>query len=762
MELKRKLKKVAASALALTMGFSIGISAVGCDGLQGQRQLQEFIANSASMDTEYFVGETVDFAGLVLQAKYNDNTTQDINISEVVVKLGGEIITQNLGKITESAGTKNVELVFEDKTVTITIEVKATNDSSNNGEEVKYYVAMYTAPKAIVDRTKKINNAGQAYGSEKYESTFYQAEEKEVIVGDDNTYKFLPVLETMPSVIDDEVVDAMVFTNFETNTKISIYQEDAYVALERVEGEEQITYSLGGVVYATETIGKNEYDFAAEAVGKKFKLEVLPDDCFIDPNSDEAWATPVSVEIKVVDAFNVYTAKQLSILENVDSNWDSIKFEMGVTAEMVASVKGIVLQNDISVTASDIPSSYTYTLDKEILYGDATDPANPVIKTAQEWGLTNTFLKEAEETIRGALERKVTEGQTFDVHGNYYLLDLSKLPLVSSITAAEGNTVVDGYGNDFSNATFIRFSGEETSKGTVTVKNLDSICNANRSQLCTVNKDGAVDTNRPVYAGGIIFMKMGAVNITLDNVIGRTSFISYFPEEYANVTMNNIKMFDSYQSAMMVWGAADVNITNSTMERAGGPLFLMQHAYLDNNDLRDKSIPKVTVDAASSLKNPVTGEEAWFYSVGASEKVGQIKALGAAFAQIGKSLMDKDGKLGLIAVVMPAGNGVDILTDTRAQGRFIYGNYVIDRMADATENPLRAVYDSPAMPVEGAPSLLNAGAAIFNTTYQAIGVYDGTSFGLLNDAMAPVFAASEYITMNQLGLGLMLTFHNAQ
>ena len=777
MELKRKLRKVAASALALTMSLSFGLSAVGCNAFQGQLQVEEFVANSAQMDTEYYVGETINFDGLVLKAKYNDNNTQDITVSQVTVKFNGKDVTNSLSEITATTGEKTIELIFEGKTVTIKItvsEVPGSGDSSDNGnqggnegnggeegdggdviETPKYNVASYTLPEVVTARTRKINNAGQAHGSANYESTFYEATDKEVVVGDDNVYKFLPYLHTAASFVGDDVVEGQLITAFKTNTTISIYQNDEYVALDKQEGETQISYSLGGVVYATETVGKNEYDFSQEAVGQKFKLAVLPEDCYVDPDEQTPLATPVTVEVKVVDAFNVYTAKQLAIIENVDTSWDSIKTEMGITAEMVANVKGIVLQNDIALTASDIPSSYTYTLDKEIKYTDSTNPDNPITKTAQEWGLSNTFIHETgETTYYGMLERKVLADQTFDVYGNYYMLDYSKMPLVSSLKVEDGNGFADGYGENYSNATLLRFIGESTSKGNVTVSDLDSKGNANRSQLLD-------EKDRPVYAGGMIFMKMEYINLQMDNVINKTSFIAFIPELSCNITMNHVKCFDSYQSATFMWGDGVLNVTNSTMERSGGPLFILQHVVREID-----YIPKATVDAASILNNPVTGQEAWFASVGATEKIGQMKALSQLFMMNGKALLDggAEGKLNLLAIVMPEANDADALTDPTAQGYFAYGDYVIDRMADS-QSLIRQVYNMELM--HGVPvTLLQAGSAIFNTTNYAIGFMPNeTSFVFVDELegnvgqMRSVFYAGEYVTMTQLGLSVMLKFY---
>ena len=783
MELKRKLRKLAATAMALTMGLSIGVSAVGCN-FEGQLKVEEFVANSTGMDTEYFVGETINFDGLILQAKYNDSNTKDIAVSEVMVKYNGNIVNNNLSVITETVGQKTIELIFEGKTVTITIVVTALPGSDDNtgddntgddntgddntgddntgddntgddntDDSPKYNVASFSLPQSVTARVNKMNSAGQAYGSAKYESSFYQATEKEVVVGDDNTYKFLPVLQTLGSwITDDDYVEGALIASYKTNTTISIYQNDAYVALDKQEGETEISYSLGGVVYATEKVGKNEYDFTQEAVGSKLKLDVLPESCYVNPDDETPYDVPVSVEIKVVDAFNVYTAKQLAIIENIDNNWDSIKTELGITAEMVANVKGVVLQNDISILASDLPASFTYTIDKEILYTDSTDSDNPITKSAQEWGLTNTFLKESDGfAYYGIYERSVTEGQSFDMYGNYYLLDFSKLPLVSSLKAEDGNNYEDGYGSDFSNATLLRFIGQSGSMGKVTICDLDSKGNANRSQLLD-------EKERPVYAGGTIFMKMQHVDITLDNVINKTSFITFMPALDTVVTMNNVKAFDSYQSAVYVWGGGTMAITNSTMERSGGPLFILQ----DVERSEVQYVPVVTVDAASKLNNPVTGQEAWFHSIpGAADKLATIKSLGQLFMGYGKALTDNgaDGKLNLISIIMKEGSGTDVLMDTTTQGFFAYGDYIIDRRADISVNPFRQVFDMPVA-LDGT-TLLQAGSAIFNTSYYAIGYMpDATSFAFVDPAMAPTFIKGEYITLNQLGLGAMLKFYN--
>ena len=774
MELKRKLRKLAATAMALTMGLSIGVSAVGCN-FEGQLKVEEFVANSTGMDTEYFVGETINFDGLILQAKYNDSNTKDIAVSEVMVKYNGNIVNNNLSVITETVGQKTIELIFEGKTVTITIVVTALPGSDDNtgedntgddntGEDntgddntddsPKYNVASFSLPQSVTARVNKMNSAGQAYGSAKYESSFYQATEKEVVVGDDNTYKFLPVLQTLGSwVTDDDYVEGALIASYKTNTTISIYQNDAYVALDKQEGETEISYSLGGVVYATEKVGKNEYDFTQDAVGAKLKLDVLPEACYVDPDDETPYDVPVSVEIKVVDAFNVYTAKQLAIIENIDNNWDSIKTELGITAEMVANVKGVVLQNDISILASDLPASFTYTIDREILYTDSTDPDNPITKSAQDWGLTNTFLKESDGfAYYGIYERSVTEGQSFTMYGNYYLIDYSKLPLVSSLGTADGNNFEDGYGSDYSNATLLRFTGKENSMGNVTIKDLDSKGNANRSQLLDAKEN-------PVYAGGTIFMKMSYVNMEIDNVINKTSFTTFMPALTVSVALKNVKVFDAYQSAVYVWGGT-MTINDSTMERSGGPLFILQHVERDNV----KYLSSVTANAESILNNPVTGEEAWFATVGGTSTVASIKAMSQMFMPFGKALTDngESGKLNLIALAMPEGSGAEVLTDSTAEGFFAYGEYVIDRTADATVNPLRQVYDMPVMEgVPGVPTLLQAGLPIFNTTYQPICYLDMNQAPqyLVNPADAS-FRDNKYITLSMSGLSIMLQFYN--
>jgi hypothetical protein len=201
-----------------------------------------------------------------------------------------------------------------------------------------------------------------------------------------------------------------------------------------------------------------------------------------------------------------------------------------------------------------------------------------------------------------------------------------------------------------------------------------------------------------------------------------------------------------------------MSITDSTMERSGGPMFILQHVERGGNQY----VPVVTVDAASKLNNPVTGQEAWFHSIpGASDKLATIKSLSQLFMASGKALTDNgaDGKLNLISILMKEGTDANVLMDTTAEGFFSYGDYVIDRRADATVNPFRQVFDMPVAP--DGTTLLQAGSAIFNTSYYALGYMpDATSFAFADPAMAPIFMGGEYITLNQLGLGVMLKFYN--
>lgn len=695
----KKFRKILAAMMALTMMTST-VAMTACEFLGGSRELSSIVVTNGSISTSYTLNETVSFAEMVITAKYNDASTETVKFENVKVYLNDEDITNDLNKITASVGTKTVVIEYEGKKAMITITVSSkTDDGGNEGGDggneggneggnqnppvTPIIVAGFEAPGSYTTHLNQKKAAGTAaYGEEGYEAQFAVANDI-YMAGDDNAFKFLPQLRFLNE--NDQPETAV---SFKSQTTVSLYNGTDYVALESRNGEEAnvVEYYKDETVYLTANITNNTYDFADAAIGQQFKLSVLPQGNYMYTGK------AVDCEVTVVDGFNVYTAKQLAVIDNdTDEDragyWDDIKEAEGLTDVNPAA---IVIQNDITMTANDIPAAFQYTLEQEVKYyreADAATKENPI-------AADNTFLYDRVDIF----SRIINNGESFKIYGNYFNLNLGQMPLVCSF-ANEYNG--EDYGADGSNTQLLRIVGQGTLEaeptGVFEMKNLNVKGNANIADHVYVTES---NEHLSVYAGGLIFVKTIGVNSILDNVLARTNFITFFPEEdNAHMTLKNSKAYDSYANAAFVWGKNTLTIENCDMARAGGPLILAQHV---DPEKKDGNYPTITADEQSTFKNLVTGKEFWFNSYGAESLVANLRALNAAVVGVSQTVSgqvsggqqiitnsflssnDENGKLNMIYLLMPNGTDTTIVAKADVEGSFSYKGYEANRVKGTT------------------------------------------------------------------------------
>ena len=725
--MKNTFRKGLLAAAAFIMSVTAMAGAAACDLFGGSLQVDSIAVDGSTLDTVYYVNDVVDFSNVSITVNYNDGDKKTVGFEDVEFFFGGEKIT-DFSVLTATAGNKKeVEIRYTEDGKTIsykfTITVTLAPNSGDGDEVTAIEVTGFAAPTSVAERASAVSSAQpfSADGDLAYESVFFTGYDTARLVGDDNAFKFLPILRLAE--------DNSLMTRFETNSTVSMLVEGEYVKLDKSGEGKDVVYSLNGETYVKEDSLNNEFDFTEKALGLTFKLEVLPSDAYLD-YSEDAWTEfdPATVEVKIIDAFNIYDVKDLAIMENITASndirsfngvgyWDAIKAEKGFTAEMVNSIKGVVLQNNLTVTAEDLPALFTYKLadDFALKYHEQGSSTNLTEDELKARGLTRTFLVNAtpvgttadgdtEETV--IFQRRVKKGETFDVHGNYFSVDLSKMPLVAAFTATHNGVSTDPFNSSFfSTASFMKFIGNELEHdkyatpdigGVVNINNLNAKGNAQRSNLeCAINnnKGGSPGADKPVYAGGIIFMKSEYNTLNMTNVISRTFFLNYFAYRNALNNYTNVKAYESYSNSVWARGASTINITKSNFERAGGPLFIL--CDQSNNDDNIPQWAKVIVDEDSTLESLVTGNETWFVSNNANAYAAKIMDLNNLFAgfkaygmmQTHKSIITQEGtsgasvnKLNLIAVTLLDG---EFMTGV-SQGYFKYGNNVIDRSTDPT------------------------------------------------------------------------------
>ncbi len=389
---------------------------------------------------------------------------------------------------------------------------------------------------------------------------------------------------------------------------------------------------------------------------------------------------PVSFKFEVVDGFNVYTAKQLSAFDNsvkfndsTKSYWDDIKASEGLTD---VDAKGIVLQADLTITNSDLPSEFFVTeaavnqyatnahsdLEAYVNFYKTYDPSFDEAKAKAQ--LTGSLYD-----CVSVFTRNTTEDTHFNFEGNYFKVDASTISQVRAFWSQIGRPLEQGDmpgaqvskegGTEGSHAELfgINWSSDNStpadlitwskcSGGEVNFKNTTFIGNGERS-----------DDNK--YIGGLINFKGEGTDFSFTNVLSSKTFITFMSNVRGEnehdegqervetrMTVDRCKNFDSYNSLVYIWGSQHNLIKNSFMTGAGGGIFLMDEPGA-NSDKETSVHYKPEVDCQNVyFENKVTGTEPWFSDHNASSYVQTFIKLGSKDAY--KTSEQDPGYLGWI------------------------------------------------------------------------------------------------------------------
>ncbi len=750
MKTKRKLLL---SVLMIAFAVFMALSVSACK-LIGSFALTDLIVDTSKVTTIYNVGDEVDLDGLILKAKYIDGSEHDVALENVKFFLGEEDITNDLSKITATAGAVTIKIVYE-------------SDFGSKSEEIKFTVtdtiellglATFNEPEFIEDFNSSIDSSTDDNTAQNFESNYFTTDDAVYVVGADNAFEFLPV---------SMDVDGNDLPNVTVNTTVKIKVDTDYVTLTKtlVENSEyEYEYKHDGVLMLVEYAAENKFDFTANAIGSVFAISVLPDEDVYEIEGVDA----INFEFKVVDGYNVYSAEQLCVIDNSGSaEWAKKKASLGY-ADVVTN--GIILHNSVQVTKEHIPEEFMYTLPESynIVYKLGEEPGSP-----EKFGLGRTFLWNQYDGNPELFVRKLTSGQKFNIYGNFYDIDLSKLPLVASFESNKtpsGDVVGDAYyGSDFSNTSFLRILGDVNTKGTddetVLFENVAVRGNAKSDALLvTSGTTGYQGNESPVYCGGVIFVKMVDLSAQIENVRAYHFFITFFGEiesDYAGtsackMSLNKTKVYESASSAMFLWGKVDVEITNSYWRRAGGPLILAQHVDIDN-EYPVSTMPTINISEECVMESYVTGSEPWFQSVNATSEMARFVQIDGLLKTMGASMYNNikgENKMNLITLLMGSG-GVEVMTAVDVQGSVTYGDAKVDRLFPTTEQPtvggiLHGVLSSP---FAEAP-LFNFGADVNNVYY-----YAGETFGVLSPLNT--FVMTNYETYNNGYTGMKTAVESA-
>lgn len=419
-------------------------------------------------------------------------------------------------------------------------------------------------------------------------------------VGDQGIWSFMPRAsikkagETTPTIISNPSV----------STKL--YLIDDLVNPVEVDMDDYVSVDLTGY----------GYDFKDNAVGHAFRFEFKPTSAYL--HYDEA--EPYLFDFDVVKAYNVDTVAELSLFDNSQTVWDDFKRSQdldGVVAE-----GGIILHKNISLSASIIPSQFTYS------QAEAEQLINDYAADFDTYWHNVGFesFEEAKEAFIGSpIDYKtifnrsaIVDEEEFTFNGNFFNLDCSSIrPIIRLMPEAGADPTkpfTEGYAGDGSHSQLFGFNVEGATTGYANQVNITNIAVTGNGGL----SDDAHELK--MSKGGLILFKDFDAALSMENVLSSKAFIFLLTayktagtaqQKLTSFTGDRLIAQDCYSSVFHIWGTRNNTMTNSYTSHAGGPIFLFDEC-LDSSP-SNPSDRYTQFDATNCyMHSYVSGSEPWF------------------------------------------------------------------------------------------------------------------------------------------------------
>ena len=734
-----KTFSISKKIIAVIALFAMVLPIVSCDlfGGNGSLELVSFTVDKTSIKTNYLVGEEIDFSGIKATVKYTDESLNTVYTYD-------DLTISYADDITATPGEKDISVSFNDPHLNVkqetTVKIKVTEEPVIDTTD-PMIVTQFEQPATITAFISANNGANSSeYGSSSFAGEFAVGGAT-YVVGNENAFKLNPKLSALNS--SDEVV---ALEGFYATVEVSVLVDNEYVALTESAGENNlVSYYNGETLIVTVDTYKGEYLFSADAEGLTVKISVLPSEEYYiyDGNA-------VVLEVSIIQAFNVYEAAQLAVIDNFNSDWDEIKTENGL-ASIVAS--GIVLHDDIKLTAEDAPESFFLTTTKDVIYTNAVTNETVTVPAGTK------YLKDWTHVYHRV------GADDFAIQGNLFTIDVSEFPLIASPAVFGLDGVEDDYGSDFSNATLFKLDTTQTSDiakpddvSVVEISNVALIGNTGRDNY--VDADGNLAS-----AGGLILIKSSYfTEVTVNNTISNSFFIAYFSDTKSSIEANNVKCYDSYQNAAMAWGEAAVHFVDSYLNGSGGPIAIATSVYTDNLH------PTITL-SNTITETHLEGNEIWFSALNATAAVSQMKALSAGIGGAGLgSFVDSTGKMNVMGLLMAEGFSAEaVIGGINAQGLMTFDNSGMNRYVDQATWGTIYQHSQYIYSIAGNfPAYLtvyDAAGTAYTVWSDGTNLFDlaGKAFGtdVSHQAIAVAFMSAKTVTLSQGGMTITFElYHN--
>lgn len=564
----------------------------------------------SSVATSVYQNETYNVSNLQIVVTYKNGLTATLNYSD---HLEGEDKISVSTIDTTKVGKQNLVATFKEfSSPAIEVEVKKTYTVMGFSDPA--FVTLYNANKANANEFNKTGSTGKKG---------FSVTNNEYLVGDDNAFIFSPIMQVRTK--DGEYKN---FAEYKAIISVYLCTNEITGTYELLEGENLASYVEFDEI-------KHTFKFTEKGLTKRFKITILP---YGLTSSEAAEIEAKSFEFRVVDGWNAYSAKDISLIDNanVKNKWGELKSAEEI--EISKNIRRIILHTNITISDSDIPSVHFLTNPSDIPAEVGSEDYNRAF---------GSLIDSTKEGIGYIYQRNLKNGEEFTIEGNYFTLSAQNLSLIVTQEKSGVLTLPKVDEALTVHTTLFAFCGDRSNP-----EGESANCHLNNISLYGNTKKSEDAT----LSGGVIFVKSWGLNFTAYNNLSQCWFISYFfegPSEYDDKmvnTLNHVNSFDAYNTLLYVWGARDVRIQNSTFIGAGGPVMICDH--VSNNQTTGEGGYITNVKTTNSiLESYVAGTEGWFATYNAGLLVQGIKAMNELVIPYGNTLCDKSGeKINLIAV----------------------------------------------------------------------------------------------------------------
>ncbi len=545
---------------------------------------------TGGLKTTYNIGETPDFSAVTATVYFNDGNSKEVSYSELTF---GDIDTA-------TAGNKILDIKYNGFTKSVQITVKGESFNGGSGQ----IILGTFLPDSLTLR------------EEHYLETFKNPNNP-YVVGDDNPFRFSLKL----TVLDGN-----------TTTDISDYRSASTVYIKGsdtpLSGDELARYVLIDE-------DKNSFDFTEDAVGMSFTIATRPADI---PESSYLQMTK-SIDVTVVDGYNIYEAYELNYITNTAGfkfssvNSADKRNQLQVVDDFLKNEKGvirpegiasIVMHNNLTIERTDLPS---------------------------EFFLNNDRSNDLYEIYAIFLHFATAENKEFAIHGNYFSIHSHKLP----------NIVTEGVGNQkdmASDTALFSFDCAEAHDKYFNHKEYSTKIN----NLMVVDNEPQSDNieNGTKSLYGLVGIRTKWQVTELNNIKLQSFLINLQASgDYQTIYLNESVLYNSWQSHIQLLSSnplqsaneeplpkgeyprLTLNINNSYISQCGGPAIIMNTNSPQHNSNKHSG-SEVNISKNSTVESWVTGDEAWFKSLGLSSIVEIIKGYEKTFNNYDSSFIKEE------------------------------------------------------------------------------------------------------------------------